>query len=52
MTVFSDEDKYKNFKKLMFELARGNDVYEYDDEGVAHKVSKASANKGIRKVVM
>lgn len=52
MTVFSDEDKYKNFKKLMFELAHGNDVYEYDDEGVAHKVSKASANKAIRKVVM
>lgn len=52
MKVFSEEDKYTNFKKLMFDLNHGNDIFEYDEDGIAHKVSKSAANKAIRKVVM
>ena len=31
--VFADEDKYKNFKKLTYDLNHGNDIYEYDEDG-------------------
>ena len=32
-TVFADEDKYQNFKKLTYDLNHGNDIYEYDEDG-------------------
>lgn len=50
--VFAEEDKYKNFKKLCYDLIRGNDIYEYDKDGVEKRVSKAKANEAIRKVFM
>lgn len=50
--VFSDEDKYKNFKKLAYDLNHGNDIYEYDEDGNQRKVSKHEANKAIRKILM
>ena len=31
--VFSDEEKYKNFKQLCYDLNHGNDIYEYDEDG-------------------
>lgn len=51
-TVFAEEGKYENFRKLCFDLVRGNDIYELDDNGNERKVSKADANKAIRKVFM
>ena len=36
-TVFADEDKYKNFKKLTYDLNHGNDIYEYDKEVVEER---------------
>jgi hypothetical protein len=50
--VFSEEGKYENFKKLCYDLIRGNDIYEYDKDGVEKRVSKAKANEAIRKVFM
>lgn len=50
--VFSEEGKYENFKQLCYDLIRGNDIYEYDKDGVEKRVSKAKANKAIRKVFM
>ena len=50
--VFAEEGKYDNFKKLCFNLVRGNDIYEYDENGVERRVSKSEANKAIRKVFM
>ena len=29
--VFAEEGKYDSFKKLCFNLIRGNDIYEYDE---------------------
>ena len=29
--VFCDEDKYKNFKKLTYDLNHGNDIYDLDN---------------------
>lgn len=51
-TVFADEDKYKNFKKLTYDLNHGNDIYEYDKEGNQRKISKKEANKAVRKILM
>ena len=51
-TVFAEEGKYENFRNLCFNLVHGNDIYELDDEGNERKVSKADANKAIRKVFM
>ena len=31
--VFAEEDKYEAFKKLIFDLNRGNEIYEYDEDG-------------------
>ena len=50
--VFAEEGKYENFKKLCFDLMHGNDIYEYDKDGVEKRVSKQEANKAIRKVFM
>jgi hypothetical protein len=50
--VFADEDKYKNFKKLTYDLNHGNDIYEYDEDGNQRKISKHDANKAIRKILM
>lgn len=50
--VFAEEGKYDSFRKLCFNLIRGNDIYEYDENGVEHKVSRSEANKAIRKVFM
>ena len=50
--VFAEEGKYESFKKLCFNLIRGNDIYEYDENGVERRVSKSEANKAIRKVFM
>lgn len=50
--VFAEEDKYKNFKKLTYNLNHGIDIYEYDDDGNQRKVSKHEANQAIRKILM
>ena len=50
--VFADEDKYKNFKKLTYDLNHGNDIYEYDEDGNQRKISKKEANKAVRKILM
>ena len=50
--IFADEDKYKNFKKLTYDLNHGNDIYEYDEDGNQRKISKHEANKAIRKILM
>ena len=50
--VFADEDKYKNFKKLTYDLNHGNDIYEYDDEGAKRQISKKDANNAVRKILM
>ena len=51
-TIFADEDKYKNFKKLTYDLNHGNDIYEYDEDGNQRKISKKEANKAVRKILM
>nr|WP_142412623.1 hypothetical protein [Clostridium sp. Marseille-P7770] len=51
-TVFADEDKYKNFKKLTYDLNHGNDIYEYDEDGNQRKISNKEANKAVRKILM
>jgi hypothetical protein len=50
--VFAEEGKYDGFKKLTYALAHGEDIYEYDDNGVEKRVSKSVANKAIQKVFM
>lgn len=50
--VFADEDKYKNFKKLTYDLNHGNDIYEYDEDGNQRKISKKEANNAVRKILM
>ena len=50
--VFADEEKYKNFKKLCYDLNHGNDIYEYDEDGNQRKISKKQANKAVRKILM
>lgn len=51
-TVFAEEGKYENFKKLVYDLSRGNDIFEYSADGVEKRVSASEANKAIRKVFM
>ena len=51
-TVFADEDKYKNFKKLTYDLNHGNDIYEYDEDGNQRKISKNESKKAFRKNLM
>lgn len=50
--VFADEDKYKNFKRLTYNLNHDNEIFEYDDDGNKRKVSKKEANKAVRKILM
>lgn len=49
-TVFSDEQKYKDFKKICYDLNRGNDIYLEDEDGNKRKVTKKEANKAVAKV--
>lgn len=51
-TVFAEEGKYENFKRLTYSLVHGEDIYEYDDNGVEKKISASKANKAIQKVFM
>ncbi len=50
--VFADEARYEAFKKLTFDLNHGNDIFEYDENGDARKISKSEANDAIRRVLM
>lgn len=50
--VFAEDGKYENFKQLTHSLVHGEDIYEYDNNGVEKKVSRSQANKAIRKVFM
>lgn len=50
--VFAEEGKFDSFKKLTHSLVHGEDIFEYDDNGVEKRVSKSSANKAIQKVFM
>lgn len=50
--VFAEEGKYESFKKLTHSLVHGEDIYEYDDNGVEKRVSPSKANKAIQKVFM
>lgn len=50
--VFAEEGKYDGFKKLVYNLTRGEDIFEYDESGVEKRVSRSEANKAIRKVFM
>ena len=50
--VFAEEGKFDNFKKLTHSLVHGEDIYEYDDNGVEKRVSRSQANKAVRKVLM
>lgn len=50
--VFGKEGKYEAFKKLTYDLNHGNELFEYDDNGEARKISKAEANAAVRKVIM
>lgn len=50
--VFSDEEKYKVFRKLCYDLNHGNEIFEYVDDGVERAISKDEANKAVRKVLM
>lgn len=50
--VFSDTDKYTNFKKLTYDLNHGNDIFEYDEDGNQRKISKKEANQAVRKILM
>lgn len=51
-TVFAEENKYENFRSLASNLARGNAIFELDDEGKERRVSNTDANKAIQKVFM
>lgn len=50
--VFEEEGKYEAFRNLCFDLNHGNDIYEYDEDGVGRKLSKHEANQAIRKILM
>ena len=50
--VFADDEKYKDFKKLTYDLNRGNEIYEYDDDGAKGKISNKEANNAVRKILM
>lgn len=50
--VFAEEGKYENFQRLVHNLNRGEDIFEYDENGNERKVSRSDANKAIRKVFM
>lgn len=51
--VFAEENKFKNFRKLCYDLNHNNDIYEYDEEtGESRKISRHDANKAVRKVLM
>jgi len=50
-TVFAEEGKYDAFKKLTYDLNRGNEIYEYDEDGNKKRISKAEANKAVQKVI-
>lgn len=50
--VFADENKYENFRKLCSDLNHGRKIFEYDEDGVSHEISKHEANKAIRKILM
>lgn len=50
--VFAEENKYENFRRVASNLVRGIDTYELDENGNERRVSKADANKAIRKVFM
>ena len=50
--VFAEENSYDNFRKIASNLIRGIDTYELDDNGNERRVSKADANRAIRKVFM
>ena len=50
--IFSEENKYENFRKLCYNLNHGIAIFEYDDEGNRREVSKKEANKAIRKILM
>lgn len=50
-TVFAEEGKYEAFKQLTYDLNRGNEIYEYDEDGNKKKISKAEANKAVQKVI-
>lgn len=51
-TVFAEENKYENFRRIASNLVRGNAIYELDDNGNERLVSNTDANKAIRKVFM
>lgn len=50
--VFSEADKYENFRSVASNLVRGTAIYELDDNGNERKVSERDANKAVRKVFM
>lgn len=50
--VFAEEGKFENFRRLRYNLVRGNDIFEYDDNGNEKKVSKRAANEACRKVLL
>lgn len=51
-TVFAEENKYENFRRVASNLVRGIDTFEIDEDGNERRVSTADANKAIRKVFM
>lgn len=51
-TVFAEDNKYDNFRRVASNLVRGIDTYELDEDGNERRVSSAEANKAIRKVFM
>lgn len=50
--VFAEDGKLDNFKRLTHSLVHGEDIFEYDDNGVEKRVAPSVANKAIRKVFM
>ena len=51
-TVFAEENKYENFRRVASNLVRGIETFEIDEDGNERRVSTADANKAIRKVFM
>lgn len=51
-TVFAEEGKFEAFRQLCSDVNEGNEIFEYDEDGKARKVSNKEANKAIRKVLM
>ncbi len=50
--VFAEDGKLEQFNNLKYALIHGEDIYEYDTDGVEKKVSASKANKAIQKVFM